>query len=126
VQALSLAVVGAQYPNKTGPDRRFEITLCSPGDPVQLVPEPKNKHDPRAVQVMSERGVVMGYITAERAPLVRQLLSRHDVRAIFQEQTPWGAVIRLAIDGASLALPPLRPTANQEQDWYPDDIYPDE
>lgn len=45
--ALSLAVVGADYPNKGKmPGRRFEIALCAPGDPVELRSDPENrKHE---------------------------------------------------------------------------------
>lgn len=66
IPALSLAVVGAQYPNRDGSDRRFEILLCTPGEPVELVPEPRNRHDENAVAVRSARGVQIGYLTAER------------------------------------------------------------
>jgi hypothetical protein len=126
MQALTLGVVGVDYPNKRGPTRRFEIALCRPGDPVHLVPEPKNKFDERAVQVVSERGVVMGYVTAERAPLVGKMLSRHQVCAVFQEATAWGAVIRVGLDGEPPELPPAQAMTNQDQDWWPDEVYPDD
>jgi hypothetical protein len=47
---LSLAVVGIDFPNpdKSRSNRRFEIALCRPGDPVELRPEPKNPADPRS------------------------------------------------------------------------------
>ena len=40
VTELSLAVVGIDFPNpdKSRSNRRFEIALCRPGDPVELGP----------------------------------------------------------------------------------------
>src|SRR5690349_9077690 len=42
-------VVGSMHPNADGSNRLFEIALCVPGEPITLVREPKNKHDPSAV-----------------------------------------------------------------------------
>lgn len=109
MRALSLAVVGADYPNKRGPGRRFEIEICRPGDAVQLVPEPKNPKDPRAIMVMSERGVQLGYVTAERAPWIGGMIANgREIAAVFQEKASYGAVIRVAFDGAEPVLPPAR------------------
>lgn len=116
-QGLSLAVVGADYPNKRGPGRRFEIGLCRPREPVQLVPEPKNPRDPRAIMVMSERGVQLGYLTAERAPWIGGMIaSGREIAAVFQEKASYGAVIRVAFDGAVPELPPARPVAERAYD----------
>lgn len=105
MRALSLAVVGADHPNKRGPGRRFEIALCAPGEAVALRPEPKNPADPRAIAVHSSRGVQIGYLSAERAPLLGRYLSAGcAVEAVFQHATEYGAVIRVGINGASLAL----------------------
>lgn len=73
--AMSLAVVGARFPNSDGSDRRKEILLCVPGEPVELRPEPHNKADPRAVAVFSCRQVQIGYLTAERCGRISQLMS---------------------------------------------------
>jgi hypothetical protein len=54
---MTLSVVGGIHANVDGSNRLFEIALCVPGEGVSLVPEPKNKHDPSAVAVISERGV---------------------------------------------------------------------
>jgi hypothetical protein len=123
--AISLAVVGADYPNRRGPGRRFEIELCKPGDPVELRPEPKNPKDPRAIAVFSERGVQIGYLTAERCGRIGQLMSEgRELRSIFQEKTRSGAIIRVAFDGGEPQLPPSRSAAD-EPGWDPD-FYPDE
>jgi len=125
---LSLAVVGADYPNKRGPGRRFEIALCEPGEPVELVPEPKNPADPNAIAVYSTRGVQLGYLTAERAPWIGKLLRETDVLAVFQQATRNGAVIRAAFDGSEPSLPET--TAEQEHheepDFWPDPEWPDD
>jgi len=106
MRRLSLAVVGVGFENKRGgPSRRFEVEICRPGEPIELVPEPKNPADPRAIAVYSTRGIQIGYIRAERAPLVGNALRRGGVKAIFQQSTPWGAVIRVHFDGSEPTLP---------------------
>lgn len=127
MRTLSLHVAGADFPNKRGdPARRFEIALCRPGDPIELVPEPKNKHDPQAVMILSERGVPLGYVSAERAPLIGRMMSDgKDVRAVFQAATPTGAVVRVTFDGSDPELPPApSPAATAaEPDFWPDPIW---
>lgn len=123
---LSLAVVGADYPNKRGPTRRFAIELLAPGDPVELRPEPKNPADPNAIAVISAQGVQMGYLTAERAPWIGKLMGEHEVIAVFQDRTRGGAIVRVSFDGSPPALPPPLPAEQGEPEFYPDEIYPDE
>lgn len=133
LRALSLAVVGAHHPNKRGPTRLFELALCVPGEAVHLVPEPKNKADPYAIAVYSAREVQIGYLTAERAPLIGKWIGEgREVQAIFHHRTAFGAAIRAAFDGevpsiAGLPTPEAKakvPPA--EPDFYPDDEWPDE
>ena len=125
---LSLAVVGARFPNADGSDRRLEILECALGDPVDLRPEPTNKKDPSAIAVYSERGVQMGYLSAERAPRIGQLIREaREPCAVFQGEADFGAWIRVAFDGEEPALPAQRlPTgADPEPDFYPDEEWPD-
>ena len=126
--SLSLAVVGADYPNKRGPGRRFEIAMCRPGEPVEFVPEPNNPADPRAVAVYSCRGVQIGYLTAERCGRIGALIrQRREIRAIFQEQVRYGAIVRAAFDGEKPDLPQGRSQdAPRETDFSPDEEWPDE
>ena len=124
--AISLAVVGADYPNKRGPSRRFEIALCQPGEPIELRPEPKNPADPRAVAVWSCRGVQIGYLSAERCGRIGQLIGQgRAVKAIFQEATRYGAVIRVAFDGDEPTLPPSH-ESDPEPEWWPDEEWPED
>lgn len=123
---ISLAVVGADFPNKRGPARRFELAICRPGEPVELVPEPKNKADPLAVAVFSERGIQLGYLSAERCGRIGALIRQGiEVKAVFQEHLAFGGVIRVAFHGANPTLPPARPPAQLESDWWPDQEWPD-
>lgn len=126
---LSLAVVGAAHPNADGSDRRFEILLCAPGEPVELRPEPTNRADPNAIAVFSSRNVQIGYLTAERAPWIgSKLASGVDIRAVFQSKTDYGALIRANLEGADPILPhpeSSRPPAD-ESDFWPDYIPPDD
>lgn len=131
--AMSLAVVGARFPNRDGSDRRREILLCSPGDPVELRPEPHNEADAQAVAVLSSRGVQIGYLTAERCGRISQLLEQcREVRAIFQRTSPSGAWIRAAFDEEMPQLPATMPNDNMtaangnNEDFYPDEIWPDD
>lgn len=126
--ALSLAVVGVDYPNRRGPARRFEIAMCSPGEPVELIPEPKNPADPRAVAVFSARGIQLGYLTAERCGRIGAMIGQgREVCAIFQQATPYGAVIRAAFDGEAPELPDIQPqNAPPEPEFWPDDEWPDD
>lgn len=123
---MSLAVVGARYPNRDKSNRQFEAMTCRPGDPVELRPEPKNKHDENAIAVFSERGVQLGYLTAERAPRIGQLIRQgREVSAIFQAATPFGAWLRVAFDGENPVLPPDRtvPPIEPEGGWFPDEVW---
>jgi hypothetical protein len=127
---MSLAVVGAPFPNKDGSNRRFEIALCHPGDSVELRSEPKNRRDERAVAVFSQRGVQLGYLSAERCGRIGKLIREgHELRAIFQAQSSFGAWIRVAFDGQEPRLPDDEgASVNQEPDegWFPDEIWPDD
>lgn len=134
-RVLSLAIVGADFPNKKGPGRRFELNLCRPGEPIELRPEPRNPKDENAIAVYSPRGIQLGYLTAERAPWIGGMLKQGRViTAIFQAQVSWGAWIRIAFDGEV----PTLPAANLEEtrdedgaddpggDFFPDEDWPDE
>ena len=127
--AITLAVVGALYPNHDGSSRRFEIRLCKPGEPIELRPEPKNKRDPRAVAVYSSRGVQLGYLSAERCGRMGQLIrDGRELQAVFQAETDFGAWIRVAFDGEQPVVSPVEelPTWEENPAWYPDEIWPDE
>jgi hypothetical protein len=134
MRQLSLAVVGADHPNKRGPGRRFEIAVCAPGEAVRLEREPKNKADENAVAVYSARDVQLGYLRAEQAPWIGgMLLNGREVRAVFQRSSQFGCWVRAAFDGAKpsvtgLSEPPATSVhrSPEEGAWYPDEIYPDE
>lgn len=126
--AMSLAVVGVRHPNRDKSNRGFEILLCRPGDVIELRPEPKNKHDEHAVAVFSERGVQLGYLTAERAPYIGKIIRQgREVTAVFQQAVPFGAWLRVAFDGEQPVLPPDRPAPTEDPDsgWFPDEVWDD-
>lgn len=132
MRRLSLAVVGAGFDNKVGPTRLFEISMCKPSEGIILKLEPKNPADPNAVAVYSARDIQIGYISAERAPLVGGAMRRGVVDVIFQSAEPWGAVIRAHLDGTKAVLPALHEkrsaepqNLDAEQDWWPDEEWPD-
>ena len=107
----------------------MEILICKPGELVDLVPEPGNPKDPRAIAVFSERQVQIGYVRAEQAQWIGTLLRDGRVTGcIFQMATDYGAAIRLGIDGAEPALPaaasPL--PAPDDSSFFPDEEWSDE
>ncbi len=115
MKEFSTAVVGIQYPNADKTDRRFEARICRPGDEVYLVAEPRNKYDPRAIAVISERGVQIGYISAERCAWIgRRLAAGETCVAIFQALDTVTAMIRLRFGGDRPTLPAQKP---QRQAW---------
>ncbi|SEM55079.1 HIRAN domain-containing protein [Sphingomonas gellani] len=135
--ALSLAIVGADHPNRRGPTRWFELNLCAPGEPVELRPEPKNPKDPYAVAVYSCRGVQLGYVTAERAPWIGKLIGEgREIVAVFQGKASFGGWARVAFDGEQPLLPVpsvqadrlpnTESTANDDAGFWPDPVWDDE
>lgn len=131
---MSLAVVGAPHLNADGSNRQFEILLCKPNEPVELRPEPRNKHDRNAIAVLSCRGVQIGYLSAERAPRIGALLREREVQAVFQRAMATGAWIRAAFDGEVPVLTDAmleerggdEPSLDADLDFYPDPIWPDD
>jgi hypothetical protein len=121
---LTLAVVGIQYPNADKSNRRFEIELCAPGDPVDLRREPKNKYDKRAIAVFSERGIQIGYLTAERAPWIgAKLEGGEDWQAVFQGLEGRAAYIRIRFGGGAPVLPaPRQPAPEWDDHFQPDPV----
>ncbi|UIJ43741.1 HIRAN domain-containing protein [Sphingomonas cannabina] len=126
---LTLAVVGIDYANADGSNRRFEIGLCRPGDPIELRPEPTNEHDELAVAVWRPGGGQMGYVTAERAPFVRQRLAT-GYKAVFQGVAGSAAYIRARFGGGDPTLPPapaeqIAHAPPRRSSYDPDAFYPD-
>jgi hypothetical protein len=114
--SLSLAIVGADYPNKRGPGRRFDLAICVPGEPIELRPEDSNPADEWAIAVYSCRGVQLGYIPSQRAPLVRKWMSEsREMTAVFQARSAFGGWLRLGLDGEVpvVDLNPPEPDAQQ-------------
>jgi len=121
---LSMIVVGGAHPNSDGSNRQFIAMTCSPGDVVTLRAEPKNKFDPHAVAVFTDRGGQLGYLPADRCGWIGgKLRDGADVRAIFQGLTPGGPAIRINLVGRDPILPKVPPA--KEPPRAPDDFYPD-
>lgn len=103
---LTLAIVGIDFPNADGSNRRSELMFTEIGDPIELRPDPKNKHDDLAVAVFSARGVQVGYVTAERAPMVgAKIRAGAEVRAIYQGLVGSAGYARVRFDGQEPTLP---------------------
>lgn len=137
MQELTLAVVGIDFPNADGSNRRSEAMMTLPGESVELVPEPKNKHDSNAIAVVSPRGFQLGYVNAERAPYIGSRMSRgEDAVAIFQGMDGGSAFIRVRFGGGTPTLPPApakattptRPSRlpRRSEPYDPHAFYPDD
>lgn len=128
---FTLAVVGLDHPNtdRTRSNRRYEALLCAPGDPVTLRPDPANPVDPQAVAVWSERGIQIGYLTAERAPMIgARLRAGQEAAAIFQGMSARAAFIRVRLGGGAPTLPDARAAtdaAGSREDEFTDPDGPD-
>jgi hypothetical protein len=124
---LTIMIVGIDFPNadKSRSNRRMEIMMCHRGDRVELRREPRNAFDGNAVGVWSERGVQLGYVGAERAPLISKRMQHDDTVAIFQGLQGGAAYIRIRFGGGAPTLP-LVSTAPTRNAASPPDIYPDD
>lgn len=122
---ITLPIVGIQFPNKSGPTRRFVVELQQPGDEIILELEPDNPADKNAVGVFSIEGAQMGYLPAERAPYVGMMMRRGEVKAIFQGRGGRGAFLRIAFDEDPVLPPAQEVTSEADPDWWPDEVWPD-
>ena len=124
---MSLAVVGGVHPNKDGSNRLFEIAMCLPGEPVQLVCEPRNRHDPSAVAVFSTRGNQLGYLSADRCGWIGAKIAQgEDIQAVFQQAKRGSAIVRVSFSGSPPTLPKSSSTLEPGPDAVGDEFYPDE
>lgn len=143
--AVSLAVVGIEYDNADGSNRRFALSLCDLGDAVELRLEPKNPADENAVAVHTANGMQIGYITSVRAVRMSAILREgRELRAVLQRRAHFGAWIRVAFDGEEPQLTPAmmreepartrrigdddpdNQVRDDEPDFYRDEVWPDE
>jgi hypothetical protein len=104
---LTTSIVGIDFPNedKSKSNRRMECMLCAPGDAVELRLEPTNPYDENAVAIFSERGTQLGYVSAERAPLIGKRMKEGETIAVFQAMHGSGAYIGIRFGGGVPTLP---------------------
>jgi hypothetical protein len=110
---FSLSAVGCWFDNEDGSSRQLELAECRPGDPLTLVREPKNPHDPLAVAILSISGTRVGYLKRDRAAWIAPKIDRgYVVRAIVErvkgrhlEGATLGLVLRLNMEGEEPELP---------------------
>jgi hypothetical protein len=141
--AMSLAVVGIEFDNRDGSNRRFALALCEVGDAVELRLEPDNPADENAIAVYNAGGMQLGYITSVRAVRISAVLrDGRELQAALQRKTKFGAWIRVAFDGEAPVLTramlqaaqdddqgnddPHSQVKSSEPDFYPDEVWPDD
>ena len=124
---LTLAIVGLDYPNADRSNRRFELALCRPGDALELRPEPRNRHDPRAVAVWRGGGGQLGYLSAERCGWIgARLRAGEEAQVVFQAAAGAAAYLRVRFGGGAPTLPPLaHAEASGDDDFVPDPEAPE-
>lgn len=129
MQELTLAVVGIDFANSDGSNRRSEALMTLPGDPVTLLPEPRNRHDPNAIAIISPRGIQLGYVSAERAPYIGARIRRgEEIAACFQGLSGSTAFVRVRFGGGVPTLPapgPGQGAAPATDDFHPDEDGPE-
>lgn len=110
---FSLPGCGEWFDNEDGSSRQAELALCRVGEAAFLVREPSNPHDPRAVAIMSARGIRVGYLRRERAVWIGSKIDRgYDVRAIVERirgadlpGSALGIALRINMEGDDPELP---------------------
>ncbi len=125
---LTLSVVGIDFPNadRSRSNRRMELLLCAPGEPVDLRREPKNPYDANAVAVFSGRGIQMGYLSAERAPLIGRRMQQEEHVAVFQALVDSMGYVRIRFGGGVPTVPqPEARSPPRAGTFDPDAFYPD-
>jgi hypothetical protein len=114
-----------------------ECKRCSPRAAVGLHLEPTNSHNEHNVAIFSERGIQMGYASAESAPLIGKRMREGKVIAVFHAMHVSGVDIRIRFGGGVPTLPdpvpdvPKRPPPRQARPaqrpvYDPHVFYPDE
>lgn len=111
---FSLPACGEWYENDDGSSRQAELALCRPGDPLALIREPENPHDPLAVGIFTERGVRVGYLNRDRAGIFGSKMDRgYRLAAIVErikgaqlEGSALGLVMRVSMAPPSEDLEP--------------------
>ncbi len=90
---LTTSIVGIDFPNedKSKSNRRMECVLCAPGEVVELRLKPTDPFENNAVAIFSERGTQLGYVSAERAPLIGKRMKEGETIAVFQAMHGSGA-----------------------------------
>ncbi|KQN11984.1 hypothetical protein ASE79_08170 [Sphingomonas sp. Leaf28] len=137
---LTTSIVGIDLPNEDASKRNW-CMMCAPGDLIELRLEPTNPFDANAVAIFSDRGTQLGYVSAERAPLIGKRMKEDDATAVFQAMHGNGAYIRIRFGGELPTLPPpvpdgekrppprqMRPAQRPVYDphaFYPDDEGPE-
>lgn len=128
MRALTVPIRGATHPNNRGPSRTFGINLLRPGDPVELRPEPSNKHDGNAIAIYEAGGIKLGYVPADKCQWLHSTMARGvELFAIFQAPSEHGGFIRIGFDHVP-ALPQPEPalTDRFDEDFPPDPIWDDD
>lgn len=76
-----LRVANPDYKKKTFDTIKRVYKYNYINKPVKLIPEPKNKHDKNAIQVVIA-GELVGYISMEDNLHVKKILTKHEVKYI--------------------------------------------
>ena len=65
MKSYPLSVVGESFRNSDGTSRQAEIKRCRIGELVTLIRDPTNRHDDKAVMVISARGRQIGFTSRD-------------------------------------------------------------
>ena len=100
---------------------------CAPGVAVELRFEPSNPYDENAVAIFGERGTQLGYVSAERAPLIGKRIKEGEAIAVFQtmheSEVP---TLPDPVPDVPRRPPPRQARPAQRPVYDPHAFYPDE
>ncbi|WP_311267435.1 hypothetical protein [Sphingobium sp. WCS2017Hpa-17] len=125
--SVSFLVIGSDFKTDRAAGRLAEIGISVAGDALTLRRERGKIGRRPAVGVYTCRGRQIGYIQPHEVDLI--LSDIDNARAAFQSREPFGAVVRITLDGSRPALrqpkpsPKLRPPPAEPRDEYCD-IFP--
>jgi hypothetical protein len=91
VRTLRSKLYGVSFRNADGSRRQHFIRHCKHGDPIVLVRERTNAHDPFAVAVRTQQGQKIGYLGAHLAETIsREIAEGRRVSAAIMNVTGGG------------------------------------
>ncbi|MEG3167910.1 hypothetical protein U1737_06840 [Sphingomonas sp. LB3N6] len=107
VDELTTSIVGIDFPKRGQVEEQqaHGVHALRPGGHRRATPRAENPFDENAIGIWSERNVQLGYVSAERVPLIGKETGEDEVTAVFQAMHGSGTYIRIWFGGGLPTLP---------------------